>query len=73
MKQQKSKAFLHFTVHGIENVSDAPLTYYVLKHRPKKRIDPSLSSKKALESGKTKGKKPHRRVKFGTTTNWKRD
>jgi hypothetical protein len=45
-------------VHGIENVGDAPLTYYVLKQRAKKRIDPSLSSKKALESGKTKGNKP---------------
>jgi hypothetical protein len=34
-----------------ENVGDAPLTYYVLKHRAKKRIDPSLSSKTAHAHG----------------------
>ena len=58
MKQQKCKAFPHFTVHGIENVGDAPLTYYVLKQRAKKRIDPSLSSKKTHESGKPRERSP---------------
>jgi hypothetical protein len=51
-------------VHGIENVGDAPLTYYVLKHRAKKRIDPSLSSENALESGKTKDKPLTKELNF---------
>ena len=58
-------------MHGIVNVGDAPLIYYVLKQRAKKRIDPSLSSENALESGKPREISRHRRVKFGTTTNWK--